>query len=418
MIGGVSCFSASSGLRGNDTFLLPDQNFEVGGPKIPKSLRFRKILERVYTPALSKPIWLDGENESLNYEVLKSVILMAYDHGLNPNDYPLYEKKPTDLWLRDILISNTYLTLIHDMRFGRKPHFRFDSRREGRSEFLTAQLRRLEYGIPVSWTFLDDLAPYHPQYLGLKREYQDNKNKDFLGTLEVNLDLWRALPRDLGSTYLLVILPEAKAQLYRDGHLKFESSVLVGSLKGPTPTMITQIKSIDTNPSWYIPSKIVLDEILPKAVADSNYLARHEIRVETRVKKQSVDSTQIDWSTVKSEPLPYRFIQQPGPKNPLGQLRFNLENPFAIHIHDTPERQLFFSNNRLRTHGCLRIDRARELAGLLSGPNIDIDALIDEIPPRFRKIRLPKPIPVYIVYLTAWVDDTGVRYSQPIYGPK
>jgi len=234
-----------------------------------------------------------------------------------------------------------------------------------------------------------------------------------LKSLATSMDLWRALPRDLGTKFLLINLSEAWARLYRDDLLIFQSAVLIGTKKSPTSTMVSQIESIDLHPSWHIPSKIARNEILPKVQADPYYLSNRGIRIQERSTGKTISIANIDWSKVSSKNLPYRFIQEPGPLNPLGEIRFNLVNPFAIHIHDTSEPALFTQENRLRTHGCLRVERARELAKLLiPSLNDNLERVLSEPPTRRYRFPLGQSLSVYVVDLPVWTEGSSVRFIE------
>ena len=118
--------------------------------------------------------------------------------------------------------------------------------------------------------------------------------------------------------------------------------------------------------------------------------------------------------------FPYRLRQAPGPKNALGRIKFQVPNRHDVYLHDTPSRGLFWRDERTFSSGCIRVERALDLAERLLAA--------DEAWPRRRieetiasgetvSVRLPAPLPVYLLYWTAWVDrDGALQFREDVYG--
>jgi len=114
--------------------------------------------------------------------------------------------------------------------------------------------------------------------------------------------------------------------------------------------------------------------------------------------------------------LPNGGLQQlPGPNAGLGQIKFEMENRFDVYLHDTPSRNLFSRDNRRISHGCIRVQNPRELAALLMQQ--PIDALNQAIATgSTTRSDLPEPVPVFVVYQTAFVDtDRGLQFRPDVY---
>jgi len=135
---------------------------------------------------------------------------------------------------------------------------------------------------------------------------------------------------------------------------------------------------------------------------------------------QPVDTSTIEWDRVSARGFPYRFRQKPGPDNALGAVKFLMPNPYSVYLHDTPAKTLFARARRCFSHGCVRLEKPFELADVM---------LHDEpgwSPERVKKtldteqdhrIRLTRPMPVYLVYWTAWVDNKGmIQFRPDVYG--
>ena len=138
------------------------------------------------------------------------------------------------------------------------------------------------------------------------------------------------------------------------------------------------------------------------------------------------DTTSVDWSMYLDNDLigdnkaaPMRFIRIPGKKNPLGKMKFLFPNRFAVYLHDTPFKRYFKNNRRALSHGCIRLSRPHDLLKSIAEEDkrIDYDNA-KEILADVEKtdFGLSKKIPVHIVYLTSWIDDSGkVQFRDDIY---
>ena len=136
--------------------------------------------------------------------------------------------------------------------------------------------------------------------------------------------------------------------------------------------------------------------------------------------RKEVDPAEVDWSSVTSGNSPYFFRQDVGPKNALGRIKFMFPNRFNVYLHDTPHRDLFNRTVRQFSHGCIRIEKALELAEYLLTKDSRwtretiLEALDGSVD---RAVKIPDPIEVYILYWTAWVDEDGtVQFRNDIYG--
>ena len=175
------------------------------------------------------------------------------------------------------------------------------------------------------------------------------------------------------------------------------------------------------SPYWHVPPGIATKDILPAVRKDINYLAKKNIKVFSGwgESTQSIDPTTIDWSTITAKNLSYRFRQEPGPDNALGDVKFMFPNQFNVYIHDTPTKELFKQIERGFSSGCIRIQKPIALAEyvLKDDPNWTRDKINSTINKRVEQtVRLQEPIPVHILYWTAWINENGqVNFRNDIY---
>ncbi|MBL8199497.1 MAG: L,D-transpeptidase family protein [Chromatiales bacterium] len=247
--------------------------------------------------------------------------------------------------------------------------------------------------------------------------------------LQSTLTRWSWLPRDFGPRYLWVNVPGGSLALVEDGTTTLAMRVIAGHPDRPTPSFQDTVTAIVENPSWSVPRTIAVEDLLPTQQEDPTFLARLGIRVFDGQGREQ-DATRIDWQRLSADRFPYRLRQDPGPLNSLGRLKFVLGNPWDIFLHDTPSRRLFDLNSRTLSSGCIRLENPEELARRLVGAPSGATLLPRESSPRVssgrgvapegaptRTVKLPRPIAIYVVYLTSWVTPEGVVNFRPdVYG--
>lgn len=239
-----------------------------------------------------------------------------------------------------------------------------------------------------------------------------------LQQLRVNLHRRRSIPDDLGAHYVFVNMADFVLKVVRDGRTVLAMKVVVGTPYRQTPLFSAAMTYIDFNPYWNIPGRIASEEIAPRARSDSTYLGRQGIRIFSGWDAQSkeLEPQRIDWRTIKTRRFPYRLRQDPGPRNPLGRVKFMFPNQFEVYLHDTPARNLFNRDIRTFSHGCIRVEKPLALATHLLADlsREDIRRVADG--GKRRIFHLSKPVPVYLHYLTAWVNKDGaVNFRNDVY---
>jgi len=235
--------------------------------------------------------------------------------------------------------------------------------------------------------------------------------------IAANLERWRHLPRQFGSEFVTVNAADATVDFVRDGSSAVHMRVIVGDPRHPTPVLNAQISAITFNPPWNVPVSIATKEILPRMRRDPGYLAANQIAIVNR--PQDPYGFGVDWRRISRSNFPFQFQQRPGSKNSLGLIKLEMPNPFDVYLHDTPAKALFNRPGRAFSHGCIRLERAADFAErLLDQPQWTAAAIQDAIADgETRQVRLARPVPVYVLYLTAFVDEAGVvNFRNDVYG--
>ncbi len=239
--------------------------------------------------------------------------------------------------------------------------------------------------------------------------------------IEVNLERWRWLPREPGDRYIMVNTAAAELQVVEAGRAALAMRVIVGRRDWPTPLVSARGAGLLFGPAWYVPRAIAVQEILPAVRRNPEYLARERIQVfPDSGGTVEVDPAAIDWSQVTDSTFAFQLRREPGATNPLGGVKLVAPNRFEVYIHDTPARALFRERVRTFSHGCVRVERAADLATYLLGnetrwPGDSVRAAMAQS--RERWVPLPSSVLVLIAYWTAWADDDGtVQFRDDVYG--
>lgn len=236
--------------------------------------------------------------------------------------------------------------------------------------------------------------------------------------IAANLAYWRLLPRSWPQRYVAVNAAAAELELLQDGQSQLSSRVIVGDVRHPTPVMSASITAVTFNPPWNVPISIATKEILPRLKRDPGYLERSNIEIVGRT--QDPHGHDVDWQQYARGHFPFQLRQVPGPGNSLGLVKFEMANQFDVYLHDTPNRSLFDKNARALSHGCVRVQCAQELADrLLDDPSVWLtsDASASLRDGRTLSVRLKQPLPVYLLYFTAFADADGTTHFRPdVYG--
>jgi L,D-transpeptidase YcbB len=215
-----------------------------------------------------------------------------------------------------------------------------------------------------------------------------------------NMERWRWLPHDIGTSNVFVNVPEFMVRVTKNGELVHDAKVVVGKPGTPTPIFSDTMAFVVMNPSWNVPQSIIKKEYLPKLANDPDYLQRHGFVV-----------------TYAGGQMQVR--QPPGEDNALGHIKFMFPNNFSVYLHDTSSRSLFTKDKRAFSHGCVRVDNPYKFAEIVMGAENGwtADRVESLVGGKEQRIDLKEKIPVHIAYFTAYVEDDGeLKLIDDIYG--
>jgi len=354
----------------------------------------------------------------MEWPVSRARPLLAYIEnvgveGLIPADY-----KPDELRAAieagpgpalDQAASRSFTWLVEDLRDGRTP---MESRRQwfvidpDADLMPTGKVMTQALATGAIADVLNGLAPTNPDYPALKEALGDTPQDEVKrrALIRANMDRWRWLQRDLGPQYLLTNVPEFQLRLTVNNNIIRSYRTIVGKPgRTATPQLAETVEGVIFNPNWTVPQSIVKGEGLGARVLGNPTWARANGYTATRGANGFVT-----------------VVQGSGPGNSLGMMKLDMPNPHAIFLHDTPSRGLFANDSRALSHGCVRVERALELAmtiAILGQGATREEAVAASTSGEYTRVPVKKSVPVYITYFTMARDIDGtLRTFNDIYG--
>jgi L,D-transpeptidase YcbB len=227
--------------------------------------------------------------------------------------------------------------------------------------------------------------------------------------IRVNLERGRHILHEIGDEPMVAVdIAGFEVRWIEGRRVRWSSRVVVGQPMRQTPTFRAEIEYLVLNPTWTVPPGILQKDVLPGMRRDPRYLEKKGLEVFDRNGRR-IDAGSIDWSRYTARSFPYFLRQAPGDDNALGRLKIMFPNPHLVYLHDTPARSLFEQDDRTFSSGCIRVEKVFELAErLLAGTAWTREAMDAAIAAgETRTVRLPKPVPVLLIYWTVDEDAQG-----------
>lgn len=317
---------------------------------------------------------------------------------------------------RDQQITGIVLNFLKKLQEG-DIRFDYDEVNVSRDSLYIQQLLNSKPGESVS-QMVARLDCKDRDYLVLKQYLNDSITaKDTLKYKKVILAMnyRRYFTANHSSEYIVANIPAMEASYYRNDFLKLKMRTVVGKQKNKTPLIASYITNIVTFPHWNVPHSIAVKEILPKVQKNENYLEQHNYSV-VNARGKVLDDSNLKWKSYTEKNFPYFFRQATGPRNALGVLKFNLENPYSIFLHSNGWQGVFKKESRFLSHGCIQLEKPLELAKELMPDKIDIQELKSgKKNTKSKTIALTHKIPVFIIYMPVTVNGTKVTFLNDVY---
>jgi L,D-transpeptidase YcbB len=247
------------------------------------------------------------------------------------------------------------------------------------------------------------------------RTYTDSPDRMKLNQLITSINLFRWIHHFSLGKYIVVNIPSASLYYYENDSVFLEMKVVVGKPSTRTPRFAAYCDKIIYFPYWNVPNSIAVKEYLPVFKQNPAMVSVFNMQVIDK-NGNIVPDEKIKWSLYSKTYFPYRIRQSTGCDNALGVIKFNLTSPFDVYLHDTNMKSAFNATSRFFSHGCIRLEKPFQLAERLLEAPVDSIALVTPSQPQPSKtVNLPRPVPVFVVYMTAEVKAGQILYYRDVY---
>jgi len=378
-------------------------------------------------------VWQDSLNRN---ELISAIIDSRYD-GVLPESYPLaklikahwdYQNLSIpELKKADIDFSENFFKIANQLASGKvNPKKLYGDWEPYIQEFDYVSLLEKSLVEKNIHKTLEDIKPKSELYLKYKKafaKYVPIISKDTVSAeglmqkkIWVNFERTKWLQPDLGENYVWINLPEYRLQLVQNNQIVETHKVIVGKKERRTPVLSSSFSGIIINPKWTVPPTILKKDLVPKATANRGYFESNRLTIYDKKTGKQVDPE--NWNSENYGA--YRYVQQTGRLNSLGQIKFDFPNKHMVYLHDTNNRAMFGVANRALSSGCIRVENPFGLAETifkLEGKNIlrsEMDTLAHY--EKTKNFKLNQKVNVHQVYFTAVIDSTGsVKILNDIY---
>ena len=383
----------------------------------------RQSLSDFYAMRGGEPLWLrDGAGDAAT--ILLEYLRTADADGLDPDRYSIPELadalraawggSPEKVRAADRMLSEAFVAYVRDLK--RRPPAGLIWVDPELKPAPPSPRQLLESASEASSleAWLADMRWMHPIYAGLRDALvRGSGSAADRQLLRLNLERARALPAGNGR-HIVVNATAQRLTAYENGEIVDSMNVVVGKPKNPTPMMAALIRFASLNPYWYVPPDLAAERIAPNVLKGGlRYLDTHGYQVMANWNDDStvIDPATIDWQAVADGTKQVWIRQLPGPGNSMGQMKFMFPNDQGIYLHDTPQKELLSEASRMFSGGCVRLEDAARLGRWMFGRPLSPASNAPEL-----RVDLPKPVPVYITYLTVMPSNGELAVYPDIYG--
>ncbi|MDF2931492.1 MAG: uncharacterized protein K0R36_823 [Chryseobacterium sp.] len=403
-------------------------------------LHYPKSVIQFYAKNNSEYAWINSNKKSDQPEIAMLLLEYSYRFGLPLSDYHpetlslenLRKLRDTSAEINqkeqavfDILMTDALITFINNLHFGKyNPSYTssfidINDINGFRSENILLYARQQKDFLKAILDVQPKIKAYRDFQDYLNTVYAENDCMDSRPEMEkivINMERLRWVDTE-DTTYILVNIPSYTLEFHQKGTVS-DFKVIIGKPTTRTPVLESSINYFTTAPDWKVPQSIFLKEMLPKILKNSSYLADHHYSVYDK-QGNEVEITSSKLKEIRQNPYKYSVRQSSGCDNALGAVVFRFENSYGVYLHDTSQKQLFNKDERAFSHGCIRVENAKELASLLlknDGSENKIPILENAMADYQRKdFVLKQPVPIIITYLTCLVKDGKPVLYKDIY---
>ncbi|MDH2926819.1 L,D-transpeptidase family protein [Lonepinella koalarum] len=389
-------------------------------------IQFYSTLAKIYAAREFSPIWQDeSAKKKFLHEyagLVASGISIRAAISLDAISVTPVEEIQHDILLTDAFLSYMYYTkkvpsLAQNWLYSQNSYKADKPEDELIELWLTAVQNNQNLDFVNILSASNHLYQETLQYISNSLAMTDKeKSSTILYKLALNAQRLRIIPSFENGIF--VNIPSYQLNYYRDGELVLNSRVIVGKEARKTPVMYSKLSNLVVNPPWHIPNTILTKDIVPKLARDPGYAERASLEIFDS-KGNKISAYSVNWSQyVNSKSVPFRIRQKAGDDSALGRFKFNMPSSDAIYLHDTPNRSLFNKTSRALSSGCVRVSKSDELASVLlkeAGWSMDKKQRV-LASKKTTSVPIQSDNPVYLYYVTTWIENGKVQTLPDIYG--
>ncbi|HEY8780645.1 MAG TPA: L,D-transpeptidase family protein [Mucilaginibacter sp.] len=410
-----------------------------------KDLYYPLSVERLYKQSGYKLLWIAPDTIKTHASEAMLMLDCVLQFGLNYADYHpqylTYEKlnlltqkfskqNDSEKAAFDIMLTDAMITYINHLHYGKlNPGYPADKIDQGGDSGFDAGIilsnalkqKRFDFmkvalGVQPQFTAYKNLQ-YHMYLLaGLYTGDCYDTPDSVIRKIAINMERLGWI-NSREQTYIDINIPSYTLQFHQpDTTYRFK--VIVGKPQTPTPTLQSTISYFTTAPEWKVPKKIFVKEILPRALKDISYLGNNHYSIYD-YKGNYIRVNKVNLLAVRQNPGNYYARQSSGCDNSLGLIVFRFPNVYDIYLHGTPEQKLFKKEERALSHGCIRVEQAEKLAGLLLKNDRAYNqiAVVNKAIAAYqtKTFTLKKSVPIKVTYLTCEVKKGELVIYKDIY---
>ncbi|MFZ7277788.1 L,D-transpeptidase family protein [Avibacterium endocarditidis] len=385
-------------------------------------LMFKSAVAKIYTQNDYVLLWEDKKAEKQFLREYAALVASGISRQSAQNLDRIYNAEGKDRLVYDILLTDAFLDYLYYSQNALKSaqKWLYSPTAYKSAEPSEQEIQRWLSAVKnnQNFEFVAQLAGknnlYRQTLYQLEALISSGKmDRNQIYKLAINTQRLRILPEFTNG--LFVNIPSYQLNYYRNGKLVMNSRVIVGKQARKTPVMYSKLSNVVVNPPWTPTPRLINEDLVPKIKRDPSYVARNGYTI-TDGSGRTIDPHSINWAAIGSK-FPYRIRQAPG-DSALGNYKFNMPSADAIYLHDTPNHSLFNKKDRALSSGCIRVEQSDQLASIL----------LKEVGwsgERKRKVLGSKKTtsanvgsdnPVYLYYVTAWMDGGKLHTLPDIYG--
>lgn len=394
-----------------DPLLIPEDSSN----SVFDGLKRKKSVVKYYQSKDSKAVWIqEGKYTRLADSMIYMLEHIRY-YGFAKGSCHLPELENiasnynrVGLIRKDVLLTDAFFALAQNLKYGIR-HSPVNAEDSLYADLLNAALA----GSGIKQT-LESQEPVLKGYISLReglRVMLDSSRETAIDSISlqqsvqlisINLERWRTEKENISGRYIFINIPSFYLDVVENDSVILSSKVIVGTPEKQTPILSSSVECFTIYPYWHVPRKISVEEYLPIIKNDTAFIARNNFDVLDR-KGNILNPDSVEWSKFHESYFPVVLRQREGPENSLGIIKFIFDNPHAVFLHDTNAKRLFNSKTRAFSHGCIRMEKAVELAhllvtGVLGGESKYVTKSLKEKTQHW--VDLKNPIPIHIRYFT------------------